>query len=37
MIRKLLTAFLLPRVIAYVSRRMAGRSAGRAGAPRRNY
>jgi hypothetical protein len=27
MIRKLLTAFLLPKVIAYVSRRLAGRSA----------
>ncbi|GJE57182.1 hypothetical protein EKPJFOCH_3695 [Methylobacterium thuringiense] len=27
MIRKLLTAFLLPKVIAYVSRRFGGRSA----------
>ncbi len=26
MIRKLLTAFLLPKVIAYVSRRFSGRS-----------
>lgn len=26
MIRKLLTAFLLPKVIAYVSRRLKGRS-----------
>lgn len=26
MIRKLLTAFLLPKVIAYVSRRFGGRS-----------
>ncbi len=27
MIRKLLTAFLLPKIIAYVSRRFGGRSA----------
>lgn len=27
MIRKLLTAFLLPKVIAYVSRRFGGRAA----------
>jgi len=28
MIRKLLTAFLLPKIIAYVSRRFGGRTAG---------
>ena len=27
MIRKLLTAFVLPKVIAYVSRRLSGRAA----------
>ena len=34
MIRKLLTAFLLPRVIAFVSRRVTGRAAT---PPRRGY
>lgn len=34
MIRKLLTAFLLPRIIAFVSRRFAGRSGT---PPRRGY
>lgn len=34
MIRKLLTAFLLPRVIAFISRRITGRTAT---PPRRSY